>query len=108
MPTYEYECTGCRVRFERRQKITDEPVSVCPECGGATRRVFHPVGVIFKGSGFYCTDNRRNGGSEKREPSYKPDETKSSETKASETKAAETSSDKTAEKATAGSSSQSS
>lgn len=59
MPIYEYECTACRVRFERSQSVHDVPVLICPECGGATRRVFHPVGIIFKGSGFYVTDNRK-------------------------------------------------
>ncbi len=58
MPTYEYECAACRHRFERRQKIDEEPVRICPECGGATRRVLHPVGIIFKGSGWYITDSR--------------------------------------------------
>ncbi len=58
MPTYEYECSACRHRFERRQKISEEPVKTCPECGGATRRVLHPVGIIFKGSGWYITDSR--------------------------------------------------
>ncbi len=58
MPTYEYECTACRNRFERRQKISEEPVKTCPECGGVTRRVLHPVGIIFKGSGWYITDSR--------------------------------------------------
>lgn len=58
MPTYEYECRACNHRFERRQRIDEEPVKVCPECGGATRRVLYPVGVIFKGSGWYSTDNR--------------------------------------------------
>ncbi len=59
MPTYEYECTKCRRHFERHQRITDAPIQTCPECGGQVRRVFYPVGVIFKGSGFYVTDNRR-------------------------------------------------
>ncbi len=59
MPTYEYECTKCRRHFERHQRITDAPIETCPECGGQVRRVFYPVGVIFKGSGFYVTDNRR-------------------------------------------------
>ncbi len=59
MPTYEYECTQCRRHFERHQRITDAPIQTCPECGGQVRRVFYPVGVIFKGSGFYVTDNRR-------------------------------------------------
>ncbi len=58
MPTYEYQCNACGHRFERRQGFNEEPVKVCPECSGATRRVLHPVGIIFKGSGWYVTDNR--------------------------------------------------
>jgi putative FmdB family regulatory protein len=58
MPLYEYECEGCGVRFERRQRMEDEPVRVCPECGGSVHRLIQPVGIIFKGSGFYVTDNR--------------------------------------------------
>jgi len=59
MPLYEYECTSCGLNFERRQRMSDDPIQVCPECDGQVRRVFHSVGVIFKGSGFYVTDNRR-------------------------------------------------
>jgi putative FmdB family regulatory protein len=58
MPLYEYQCQACGVRFERRQHINDQPVKVCPECGGKVRRLIQPVGIIFKGSGFYVTDNR--------------------------------------------------
>ncbi|HEY67713.1 MAG: zinc ribbon domain-containing protein [Chloroflexi bacterium] len=58
MPLYEYQCQSCGIRFERRQHIGDEPVRVCPECGGEVRRLIQPVGIIFKGSGFYVTDNR--------------------------------------------------
>ena len=58
MPLYEYQCQACGVRFERRQHISDEPVKVCPECGGEVHRLIQPVGIIFKGSGFYVTDNR--------------------------------------------------
>jgi putative FmdB family regulatory protein len=60
VPLYEYECAACRKRFELRQKVTDEAVSVCPSCGGSVRRLIHPVGIIFKGSGFYVTDNRKS------------------------------------------------
>lgn len=59
MPLYEYQCKACGVRFERQQPITDEPIEVCPECGGEVYRLIHPVGVIFKGKGFYVTDNRK-------------------------------------------------
>jgi putative FmdB family regulatory protein len=58
MPLYEYQCKACGVRFERVQKFTDEPVKVCPECGGSVYRLLQPVGIIFKGSGFYVTDHR--------------------------------------------------
>lgn len=58
MPLYEYECRQCGVRFERLQKMTDAPLTDCPECGGSIYRVIQPVGVIFKGSGFYVTDNK--------------------------------------------------
>ena len=60
MPIYEYECDICRCRFERRQRFDEEPVAICPECQGKARRVIHSVPIIFKGSGFYTTDNRRS------------------------------------------------
>ncbi len=58
MPLYEYQCQDCGVRFERRQHMTDDPLKTCPECGGEVQRLIQPVGIIFKGSGFYVTDNR--------------------------------------------------
>ncbi len=58
MPVYEYECESCGVRFEHLQRMVDAPLKNCPECGGHIHRVMQPVGVIFKGSGFYVTDNR--------------------------------------------------
>jgi len=58
MPIYVYECDKCGVRFERKQLMSEDPVSVCPECSGHVHKVFQPVGIIFKGSGFYVTDNR--------------------------------------------------
>jgi putative FmdB family regulatory protein len=57
MPTYEYLCQTCSHRFETWQKMTDEPLTVCPECGNHIRRVLYPAGVVFKGSGFYSTDH---------------------------------------------------
>jgi putative FmdB family regulatory protein len=59
MPIYEYECENCRIRFERLQHFKDEPVKECPECCGPVHRVLQPVGIIFKGSGFYITDHRQ-------------------------------------------------
>jgi putative FmdB family regulatory protein len=59
MPIYEYACDSCGYRFERIQSFNDDPVTECPACEGSVRRVISPVGVIFKGSGWYITDNRR-------------------------------------------------
>jgi len=59
MPIYTYRCENCGVQFERRQKFSDDPLSGCPECSKeALRKVYLPVGIVFKGSGFYSTDNR--------------------------------------------------
>jgi putative FmdB family regulatory protein len=58
MPIYEYECEQCGVRFERLQRMADASLTDCPECSGHIHRVMQPVGVIFKGSGFYVTDNK--------------------------------------------------
>jgi putative FmdB family regulatory protein len=62
MPVYEYQCKNCGQRFEKIQPVTSDPLSECMLCGqGPIRRVLHPVGVIFKGSGWYVTDNRSSG-----------------------------------------------
>ena len=58
MPIYEYECKSCQTRFERMQRFSEPPVAECPECGGAVRKVLQPVGIVFKGSGWYKTDSR--------------------------------------------------
>ncbi len=58
MPTYEYLCKTCSHRFETWQKMTADPLEICPECGGHIRRVYYPAGIVFKGSGFYKTDHR--------------------------------------------------
>jgi len=59
MPIYTYHCDNCGVQFERRQKFSDEPLKQCPECEkDSLRKVYLPVGIVFKGSGFYSTDNR--------------------------------------------------
>ncbi len=61
MPTYEYECKKCGHVFERFQRITETPVSECPECCGKVARLPGAgAGIIFKGSGFYATDYRSN------------------------------------------------
>ena len=58
MPTYQYTCTDCAEPVEAVQKFTDDPLTVCAACGGRLRKVFSPVGIVFKGSGFYRTDSR--------------------------------------------------
>jgi putative FmdB family regulatory protein len=60
VPTYQYACTDCAERLEAVQKFTDDPLTVCPSCGGRLRKVFSPVGIVFKGSGFYRTDSRKD------------------------------------------------
>ncbi len=64
MPIYEYECSACKSRFERMQRFSDPPVTECPECGSAVRRVLFPAGIVFKGSGWYITDSRKPAPSE--------------------------------------------
>ena len=110
MPTYEYRCTDCGNRVEVFQRIGDDSPTVCEICGGTLRKVFHPAGIVFKGSGFYATDSRKaragagdgkrsseKGGGEKgggeKAPSEKPgSETKSSEKGGSEKDPSKTSS----------------
>lgn len=60
MPTYGYRCSECGHEFEIFQKMTDEPLKTCEICSGPIQRKFFPVGVVFKGSGFYVTDNRKS------------------------------------------------
>jgi putative FmdB family regulatory protein len=62
VPTYQYACTECGEQLEAVQKFTDEPLTVCDACGGRLRKVFSPVGIVFKGSGFYRTDSRNGSG----------------------------------------------
>jgi putative FmdB family regulatory protein len=62
MPTYEYVCLQCGNRFDIFQRIGDEPLRICDVCGGDLRKVFHPAGIVFKGSGFYKTDSRKPAG----------------------------------------------
>jgi putative FmdB family regulatory protein len=61
VPTYQYTCTECGEPVEAVQKFSDAPLTVCSNCGGRLRKVFSPVGIVFKGSGFYRTDSRKNG-----------------------------------------------
>lgn len=58
MPTYEYECTACGQHMEVFQRFSEDALTTCGVCGGVLRKVFHPAGIVFKGSGFYATDSR--------------------------------------------------
>ena len=80
MPVYTYRCTNCGFVFDQQQKFSDSPLTKCPECEKKTlQKVFQPVGIVFKGSGFYSTDHRSpsgqsrsSGGSKSNETSDKP------------------------------------
>ncbi|HPX35560.1 MAG TPA: zinc ribbon domain-containing protein [Mycobacterium sp.] len=61
MPTYSYACTECDNRFDAVQAFTEDALTTCPQCSGRLRKLFNSVGVVFKGSGFYRTDNRETG-----------------------------------------------
>src|SRR3954447_152792 len=78
MPTYEYRCKSCGEHIEIVQSFKDDPLTVCPSCDGELRKVFSPIGISFKGSGFYKTDSRPAGSS-----STKSDAKSSSESKSS-------------------------
>lgn len=60
MPIYQYMCPKCNMKFELRRSFSDESIVACPKCQNGARRLFAPVPIIFKGSGFYATDNRKN------------------------------------------------
>jgi putative FmdB family regulatory protein len=78
MPVYGYRCTSCGVQFERQQSFHDAPLKTCPECRKRTLvKVLAPVGIVFKGSGFYATDHRS--GSTRSSSAKKKDDTKTSE-----------------------------
>ena len=78
MPVYEYACKACDHHLEVSQSFKDEPLTVCPVCGGELRKVFGSIGIVLKGSGFYRTDSRT--------PSGKPRKESKAETPGSESK----------------------
>ena len=84
MPIYTYMCENCGVRFERQQSFSDPVLKQCPECmEESLRKVYTPVGIVFKGSGFYSTDNRSPSGYR---PTKEKSDTKDSSTEKKETK----------------------
>ena len=91
MPVYTYRCENCGVQFERRQKFTDDPLKHCPECSKNTlRKVYLPVGIVFKGSGFYATDNRSPSGNRTTSKSDSEESTTSKEKSSNKTEPAKT------------------
>jgi len=75
MPVYEYQCKKCRYQFELKQSFKDRSIVACPRCGSKAKRVFSPVPIIFKGSGFYATDSKQTGDKTPK-PEAKPDTSK--------------------------------
>ena len=106
MPTYEYACTECGERTEVVRSILDEPMTTCTVCGGALRKVFSPVGIVFKGSGFYRTDSRGKapaakgdgGGDKDKDKAKKPADTSSGSKSSSSDGGSSSSTTKAAEK----------
>ncbi|SEK33149.1 FmdB family zinc ribbon protein [Nonomuraea pusilla] len=88
MPTYQYACNDCGEQLEVVQKFSDDALTVCPKCEGNLRKVFSAVGIVFKGSGFYRTDNRTSSSSTS-------SSTSSSSSKSSESKSSSDSSSST-------------
>ncbi len=91
MPTYEYECRECGHRFEVNQRISEEPLTECEICGGPLRKLFHPVGIAFKGSGFYVNDSRgsrKESSGDSKKPEKKPEKKKPEDTTTSKEKTA--------------------
>ena len=84
MPIYTYRCENCGVQFDRRQSFSDEPLKRCPECDkNALRKVYQPVGIVFKGSGFYATDHRSPSGTRSGKEKSGEESTESKESKES-------------------------
>jgi putative FmdB family regulatory protein len=104
MPTYEYACRECGEHVEVVQSFKDDPLTECPACGGPLRKVFAPVGIVLKGSGFYKTDSRAAAGGSKG-PKKEKESTKesassssSSSSSSSESSSSESSSSKSDDK----------
>jgi putative FmdB family regulatory protein len=75
MPVYEYQCKNCYYRFELKQSFNDDSIVTCPQCASKAKRIFSPVPIIFKGSGFYTTDSRQTKDKTSK-PEVKPDSSK--------------------------------
>ena len=105
MPIYTYRCENCGIQFDKTQKYSDQALTKCPECGKKSlKKVYTPVGIVFKGSGFYATDHRSPSGGKqslnsKREESKSAEHTETpSESKTEKSVTKETGADKSNEK----------
>jgi putative FmdB family regulatory protein len=91
MPIYEYACTACGERTEAKQGFDDPPLEECPVCGGRLRKLYSPVGIVFKGSGFYATDSKSSKkGTTKSSKGSESKSSDSSSTSGSESKSSST------------------
>ncbi|MGW3344857.1 FmdB family zinc ribbon protein [Nonomuraea rubra] len=104
MPTYQYACNDCGEQLEVVQKFTDDALTVCPNCQGNLRKVFSAVGIVFKGSGFYKTDNRSSS-STSSSSTASSSSSKSGESKSSDSSSSSSSSSSTTSPAPAAASS---
>jgi len=87
MPIYTYRCENCGIQFDYQQSYNDNNLSICPECEEKSlHRVYRPVGIVFKGSGFYATDNRSPSGQQERRPKDSKEVSKKEKTVSAETK----------------------
>ncbi|MEU5849793.1 FmdB family zinc ribbon protein [Saccharopolyspora shandongensis] len=92
MPTYQYACTECDHRFEAVQSFSEDSLTECPKCTGRLRKLFNAVGIVFKGSGFYRTDNRSSNSSSSTTSSNSSSSSSSSSSKSSESSSSSSSS----------------
>ena len=87
MPIYTYRCENCGVQFEREQSYSEQPLKICPECRKKSlKKVISPVGIIFKGSGFYSTDHKSPSGNNSTSASKKDDKRDEKKAESKETK----------------------
>ena len=98
MPLYDYECLTCAHRFEVRQRVSEVGNAPCPTCASDSRRVFHSVPILFKGSGFYSTDHRKGQASSTANGKEESSDSESKSSSDSKPKSESSSSDKSSEK----------
>lgn len=79
MPTYGYQCTACKYEFSVFQNMKDDPIASCTQCGEKVKRLLYPVGIVFKGTGWYINDSRAPEKTEKAEGSEQSDKAEKSE-----------------------------